>query len=770
MAFKHYKTNGASVDPGLQGIDPTSIGGIASSINAITTHQKDNVAIQFESGIPQPAVDAGNALSASANLAVFYGTHAMPRTSMMYSRPTATGVELRDYVTESGYDSAEHAAQIVLAAASNPKAYSDAAMSPSRAPSDTRIASFESAYSGGVGGVDGLVLSTEDAFGTSPLRKFIGQSVELNMSTATTRPAQEMNFPTVNLDPDTGGHTMSISMPFMYDGWTHTGNGAPLEVSKNLMLNLYRDGSALCRDSLRLVNQVAADGSNAKYYVPSNVIAPWKTVVGNREVTTSHFRLGEQVNLITTGRAGTSVEANATQIDQLDGVISVSEVSVSVGEDLFIFETLNMNGAEALPLMGAHDKAVGFSNSIRVQLNKHTRPIRVVDGVRKAVDPVSAVMLGIIEKGYNVTLVMRPSGTISTDTGNTDQTGLGLAVAVVQIDSIDAITGKPTVVSRSQNQALYDSIKTALVPRGMDLYRRLTNMSLREPGILFGADVANKFYGVPLSQPVGFVTSVKDTIGPDVLKGLISASNIRSNEMAIRRIISEIGNMRAREAASTTNNDPRDVVGAYEGVVSDLGVTPKFYGLEFDCAKMVAAVESTGVTENLSAALTQLIRDKAMEGIQRSNFQVAMELTTGKQNSPWKINVATSQRIKNYLMTSGDSRTFGTDVNFQLEADIHEFYDDRIIVTVSPAAPQPLDPLSPGWRLRVPELVTTVDTAPMGGTGVVNRAIVLPRERFVANFSVLMEIVVKNSSVLFESRPFIQVAGDISTTDVTPNP
>ncbi|MNV62285.1 hypothetical protein D3C71_1548260 [compost metagenome] len=175
--------------------------------------------------------------------------------------------------------------------------------------------------------------------------------------------------------------------------------------------------------------------------------------------------------------------------------------------------------------------------------------------------------------------------------------------------------------------------------------------------------------------------------------------------------------------------------------------------------------QSTNTVDNIKngqEVLLNVIRSVSFDIQQRTNYENACRYVDGGEISKaWKVALVTSKKIERFMTVSGDSRTLGAGLPFQLESDVDARLDKRIYMTLVREG-DGIDPLSSGVMLLTPTLVSTLsvtrDNAPR------QEAVVQPRFQHYNLLPIVVMIEVEGvDELLEESLPF-----RVENTEVTP--
>ncbi|MNF77744.1 hypothetical protein D3C84_598970 [compost metagenome] len=180
---------------------------------------------------------------------------------------------------------------------------------------------------------------------------------------------------------------------------------------------------------------------------------------------------------------------------------------------------------------------------------------------------------------------------------------------------------------------------------------------------------------------------------------------------------------------------------------------------------MKGNAQSTNTVDNIKngqEVLLNVIRSVSFDIQQRTNYENACRYVDGGEISKaWKVALVTSKKIERFMTVSGDSRTLGAGLPFQLESDVDARLDKRIYMTLVREG-DGIDPLSSGVMLLTPTLVSTLsvtrDNAPR------QEAVVQPRFQHYNLLPIVVMIEVEGvDELLEESLPF-----RVENTEVTP--
>ena len=318
---------------------------------------------------------------------------------------------------------------------------------------------------------------------------------------------------------------------------------------------------------------------------------------------------------------------------------------------------------------------------------------------------------------YTVRLTVDISGTSNVETSNTKVWPSPISVAsITDANSVN--------ISLTSGGGL--AIKNALEAMafvGYDLNARRTNSNLRTRGLMLDTTTETERYTIPLGSPITVPAPTSSTRDAADLKALITASRIRNTNNAITAAL----NYCEALAAHVKGPKRKDIIPEVAGMGRWL-VEPFFEAHNVDILKSLNSTKTHEKPDDVSAVLTNAIKDVSARMYKDSKYQAALDASSGGTGEKPRLVIITDQYIVGHLMKAGDTRTFGDYFqDFVIEASQDRRMSGKILITfVRANASKGADPLSFGSHAWMPELASTIQSINRNGA-TIKESMVQPR-------------------------------------------
>jgi hypothetical protein len=194
-------------------------------------------------------------------------------------------------------------------------------------------------------------------------------------------------------------------------------------------------------------------------------------------------------------------------------------------------------------------------------------------------------------------------------------------------------------------------------------------------------------------------------------------------------------------------------------------VNPYVQELDVDLLGTTQSQETVANVENGIEVLVNTLRSVAFDILQRTNYENACRYMDGGEiTQKWRIALVTSKKIERFMTISGDSRTLGAGLSYQLEADVDMRLSDVMYLTIVRDG-DGVDALSAGAMLLTPTLVSTISVTRNNRPG--NEAVVQPRFQHYNFLPIIVKLNVTGVDELLEQTLPFRIKGDVTTTEAS---
>lgn len=617
-------------------------------------------------------------------------------------------------------------ASFVASFGQSPKDYLQLAISTeSKAPQGTVFAHAD--------GAEYEVAYSPESFDNQSLVDHLAISVGLNYKISRQSPAMEMIYRTVPLTPEQGGIDITVPSLYVQNTLRHDLSGGESDFGLRRVMDATIDHTVLNDNSTTLI-PIYTDAGKDKF-VAESVVAPFEFTSGRRTVTTSALALGKTINLFGLGQADTIQRVGQSDYTEaLDRNIGVDSVFFAVGGTTIRWDTRGLPFSRFVkgPEQGGRSLLLNFPL---------TTLILGPDSVDYEGEELSGGVFDTINNGkYKVRLK-----TVLTGNADVERGTVTVSASQVEVMNIQNEAGALIPLTSGAGKAIVDGLANLNVV-GWFPDARVTNSNHRHLGLMLNVRTVTERLQTRLRSPFFVPYPVNEDRDQTIMDYLTFAVGAYMNNEAVTTLI----NYHERLMRLTGGLRGQMTVGDYElnslpieGVGRYL-VNP--YVAEVNINLLNGqSLETTGNLENANAVLINAVRSIAFEILQNTNYEnAARYMDGGDTANNWKIALVTSPAIKQFFSVSGDTRTLGANLPFQLESDPDARLRNTMYMTFIREG-DGIDPLNAGVNLMTPTLVSTITTT--RNNRVATECVVQPRFQ---HYNLLPIIVKFNVSGVFE--------------------
>lgn len=576
------------------------------------------------------------------------------------------------------------------------------------------------------------VYSTE-SFDNQSLVDHLAISVGLNYKISRQSPAMEMIYRTVPLTPEQGGVDITVPALYVQNTLVHDLSGDPSDFGLRRVMDATIDHTVLNDNSTALI-PIYTDIAKDKF-VAESVVAPFEAEVGRRLVTTSALKLNTQINLFGLGQADTIQRVGQSDYTEaMDRNIGIDSVYFAVGNKTIRWDTRGLPFSRFVkgPEQGGRQLMLSFplTTLILGPGSKDYEGTELTGGV-----------FDIINTGkYKVRLRTVLTGSADVERGT-------ISVSATQVEVLSIVNENGDIVPQTTGagKSIVDGL-TNLNVVGWYPDARVTNSNHRHLGLMLNVRTITERLQTRLRNPFFVPYPVNEERDQTIMDYLTFAVGAYMNNEAVgtlinyhERLMRLTGGLRGQMTVGDweLNALPIEGVGRYL-------INP--YVAEVNINLLNGqSLETSGNLENANAVLINAVRSIAFEILQNTNYENACRYMDGGDTAGnWKIALVTSPAIKQFFSVSGDTRTLGANLPFQLESDPDARLRNTMYMTFIREG-DGIDPLNAGVCLMTPTLVSTITTT--RNNRVATECVVQPRFQ---HYHLLPIIVKFNVSGVFE--------------------
>lgn len=627
---------------------------------------------------------------------------------------------------------------VAALAAHDPAAYAKAALKVTDDGADVNAAPD----------IDGTAVAVE-SYDNSNVTEMLPFSIIYNTLAARQGPLAEAFFPTQVLTPDTSNVAVSITRSVLMNDFRHSDSGRPVDLGRINLADAALDASILSRNATKMV-PVYLDTVNDAFFHPD--FAPVPAISDGIEVETAPLACDQEFDFIGLCQAGMAhVTGNSDWSDTIanpvylqtawfkitakDGVTS-SLVALKLGQQArALFSKKTMGEEMEMGLQFANDQL----NLTGDTLDKDGNPAEALAFLR---DPANA--------GRYLQFAAELNGTIFLNKGN---------------GTVNSSKGRVKRLMLNQNgqnnpindetifKAMSEEIKSIeFVAFELDANR--SNLNRAQRGDLTDTFEEREMYSVGLSTPITAIIPTTDTRTTSDLLGPITATRLRNDNNAITKLYSYSATLEEARI-SYDKHLPRN--NQVEGIARWV-MTPFYERATVSVLDMMTNLRSADKVEDIQMSIVNLIREIIYRGYRDSNYETALRMQTGVEGEKPKVLIGTDTVLANHLIIQGDNRlaglNFESEIFTSVDRRLGEFGQDIHDVFITLTRGIPLDPMSFGTFLWMPELATTLQISREGGR-TSNEVMVQPRCKHIVQLPWLIHLTITDLAVALVQKSSI---------------
>jgi hypothetical protein len=553
-------------------------------------------------------------------------------------------------------------------------------------------------------------------------RDFRVVTIGYNLTAVRQDPFGEALYPTSVVNPTEGGVVQILPYAVVMKDVFHAVTGQKLASEEVNMVEAFRDPSILEDVSTMLTPVVDEQGKNTRVFVPAALVAPTdlETPHGGT-LKTAPLAIGQKFDLIGVSNRNQLVAGNVLDItDTIDPAIKLKSIIITIQGKAFRFVSDRIPSAVFQPAL--------IGDTRTSQLHFETEDL-VLNGELTAIDGSTTTGLTELKtRKWSARFSVALNGSVSTSKGDT-----WISATPVIVEKLFDEDGQ--LLSRDSGDGatvLAELGDIAVV--GYELEVRFTNTNRRERGHLLQTRALQFRYAIPMHAPITLPLSTMDDEGPgEVVKALTVATNIRNSNNAVTRVL----NYTAQMKEVIGNGFDRPKFGAVEGALSAL-MRPTYRYKKLDLVTALDTIRSSDRWDDVTCAIMNCIKSMLFPAYRDSNIEAVYRTVTGNADERPKFILATDKEIANYLMKSGDDRTIGPYLKYDIVSTNNIRFDGKLLVVPTRENPSENDILSFGQFYYVPTIVADMN---ISRNGAVSREIAaVPFNLHVNNIPFVLEI------------------------------
>lgn len=682
---------------------------------------------------------------AKANLAKLFAGAFEGRTRTKTGRLAREGAEAeygddnKDLNQDEGLtDQQLESGAVAALAAHDPVAYATAALKVTDGGADVNSAPD----------VEGTVMAVE-SYDNSNVTAQLPFSIIYNTLAARQGPMAEAFFPTQVLTPDVSNVAVSITRSVLMRDFRHNDSGRPVDLERINLADAALDASILSRNATKMV-PVYLTGVNDHVFHPD--FTPVPGISDGQEVDTAPLAVDTELDFIGVCQPGMAhVAGNSDWSDSIANPVYLQtayfKITSKAGATSIVGIKLGNGSARALfskKTQGQEfEMGLQFTND---QLNlsgdtldKDGNPAAALDFLRQPAN-----------QGRFLQFAANLNGTIFLNTGNLTVDGSKGRIKRLMLNQNGVIN---PINDETQFTAMAGEI-TSIEFVAFDLDANRSNLNRAQRGDLTDTFEEREMYSVGLSTPITAVIPTTDTRTSSDLLGPITATRLRNDNNAITKLYSYAAELEEARI-SYDKHLPRN--NQVEGVARWV-MTPFYESIDVSVLDMMNNLRTADKQVDVQMTIVNLLREVIYRGYRDSNYETALRMQTGVEGEKPKVIIGTDTVLANHLIIQGDNRlaglNFESEIYTSVDRRLGEFGTDVHDMFVTLTRGIPLDPMSFGTFLWMPELATTLQISREGGR-TSNEVMVQPRCRHIVQLPFLIKITIRDLGVALVQKSSI---------------
>lgn len=542
----------------------------------------------------------------------------------------------------------------------------------------------------------------------------------------------ETFFPTVVVNPNEVGVTLSVKLFYVYNDFKRSVTGFLANYGRKNVIRAYADAEILKNELTRVVPVLRVGGADAntdKFVLAADVPAWSVPLSASVSVPTSAIKVDTKIDLIGISQTNELINSGIMgPSDTLDTYIKLENVFIKVTDGV---------STDVIRVNVENSPAATFTYAPQ---SNYRRMILTMDSDAVVLDSTStnvngAAIASLPELANNKLLInLNINGNVVLDKGDCSISRGALTLVAVRDAAGQLVTGVGF-------NAIAAKINAAEVI-GYTLIAYRANSNIRQRGQLLDSQIEYRVIPVPYRSPMSVIMPAIGQTGDDnsALQTLITATGIRVSNDAVTSLLKAQTLLAAYNPVANANGDLPEMA-----AIGQFYVKPVFYSEIVDLAQVVDSLKSHEKIKDIRAALVEKIRYYANAMYRESEYKAAASVLTGNAGFKPTVIVGTDPVIYNYIMADGDLRTLGDTFDVKVVSTLDTRVTGKIFVTFGvfdAARNTSVNPINFGNMLWSPELTITM---PVSRDGQVSKElIVAPRYLHVVNLPVLTVLSVSN--------------------------
>lgn len=543
----------------------------------------------------------------------------------------------------------------------------------------------------------------------------------------------ELFFPTIVINPNEVGITLSVKLFYVYNDFKRSTSGALANYGRKSVIRAYADAEILKNELTRVVPVLRKGGGaddNTDKFVAETEVPGWSVDLGtNVSVPTGALKVDQKIDFIGISQTNELLNSGIMgPTDSLDTYIKLEAVYVRVTDgtntNVIKVNTENLPAATfTYAPQGNYRRMILAMDTDGVVLDKNTVDV-------KGAAPAALAELA----NHKIRVQLSMNGNVTIDKGEGQVSRGSLSLVAVRNNAGQLVTG-------STFESLADKLATAEVI-GYNVTAFRANSNIRQRGQLLDSQVEFRAIAVPYRSPMSVLMPAINATGDDnaALQTLITATGIRVSNEAVTALLKAQKALEAYNGVADANGELPEM-----SAIGHFYVKPVSFTESIDLAETVDSLKSHERFKDIRASLIEKLRFYANEMYRQSEYKAAAAVLTGNVGFKPTVIVGTDPVIANYLMLDGDLRDLGETFDLKIVSTLDDRVKGKIFMSFGvfdASRNTSINPLNFGNMLYSPEMTTVM---PVSRDGQVSKElIVTPRFIHIVNSPIMTLLEVSN--------------------------
>lgn len=321
--------------------------------------------------------------------------------------------------------------------------------------------------------------------------------------------------------------------------------------------------------------------------------------------------------------------------------------------------------------------------------------------------PLAGAWFDLIKTNeYRVRLKMTAAGAVDVAHGV-----VSITMTSMSVHSIEDKHGELVALTDASVKPIVEAILSSTIP-GWLVDGRLTNSNLRNIGMLIAHRTTKEILVTRTRSPFYYAFPSNEERDTTPAEDMASVVRAYTNNEGIahmigfhERAMAQTGGVRGLMTKGNFEDNHLTV----EGVARSL-LNPYIETVKINVYDGTQSLETMKNLANAKEMILNRLRSVAFDILQTTNIENACRILDGGEiKYKPEFALITSKKIESFLTVSGDSRTLGAGLDYEIRSDVNSQLDGVIYMGIVRKTPgNEIDILSNGVCLQTPTMVTEV--------------------------------------------------------------